>query len=62
MTKYSKETIKIIIMANWKPNVGALSMDRWQLIQLEKGKCHEWSAEKIRAYKDIYDNTLHCQN
>lgn len=61
-TKYSKKIIKIIIMANWKPNVGALSMDRWQLIQLDKGKCHEWSAEKIRAYKDIYDNTLHCQN
>lgn len=61
-TKFTKQTIKIIVMANWKPNVNALSMDRWQMIQLEKGKCHEWSAEKLSAYKDIYDNQLHCQN
>lgn len=60
--KSSSKTMKVVVFANWMPDLKAMSLDRWDIMELENNNIKEWTQSDItQAILEQRQNGFHFE-
>lgn len=60
-TKVAPKQVKLVIMSNWLPDISTMSIDRWQILQLNGDEFSWWTATDIKNLKAVQSQQYDCE-